>query len=145
MLIDCSRTSPLGHLYSRNTFIQGTQNLVAMQWRKWQKWQKIASLWRFELDAKSGPLETGDFDKNRQRAGDNGENRPGPLETGDFGKNGDCGEIGDFTNYSRRQPPSPWNDTNSLPWTHQLWRFHVHLNNPYWWQFFWFHWIVRQP
>ena len=23
--------------------------------------QKIASLWRFELDAKSGPLEAGDF------------------------------------------------------------------------------------
>ena len=34
---------------------------------------KIASLWRFELDAKSGP-----------------------LEAGDFGENSDCGEIGDF-------------------------------------------------
>ena len=37
--------------------------------------QKIASLWRFELDAKSGPLEAGDFgnfSENRQRAGDNG-------------------------------------------------------------------------
>ena len=32
-----------------------------MQWRKWQNWRKIASLWRFELDAKSGPLEAGDF------------------------------------------------------------------------------------
>ena len=32
-----------------------------MQWRKWRNWRKIASLWRFELDAKSGPLEAGDF------------------------------------------------------------------------------------
>ena len=39
----------------------------------WQKWGKIASLWRFELDAKSGP-----------------------LEAGDFGENSGCGEIGDF-------------------------------------------------
>ena len=37
------------------------------------KMAKIASLWRFELDAKSGP-----------------------LEAGDFGENGDFGEIGDF-------------------------------------------------
>ena len=28
---------------------------------QWQKWQKIASHWRFQLDAKSGPLEAGDF------------------------------------------------------------------------------------
>ena len=89
------------------------------------QWRKIASLWRFKLDTKSGPLETGDFgeigdfsenlqrvgnngDKrpgpletdesgeNRQRAGDNGDKRPGLLETGDFGENGDCGEIDDF-------------------------------------------------
>ena len=48
---------------------------------QWRKWRKIASLWRFELDAKRGPLETGDFGEigeiggfgeNRQRAGDNG-------------------------------------------------------------------------
>ena len=70
-----------------------------MQWRKWQKWRKIASLWQFELDAKRGPLETGDigeigdFGENRQRAGDNGEKRRGPLETGDLGENGDFGEI----------------------------------------------------
>ena len=32
--------------------------------------------------------ENGDFGKNRQRAGDNGDKRPGPLETGDFGENG---------------------------------------------------------
>ena len=25
-----------------------------MQWRKWRNWRKIASCWRFELDAKSG-------------------------------------------------------------------------------------------
>ena len=34
------------------------------------QWRKIISLWRFELDAKSGPLEAGDFG-----------------EIGDFGKN----------------------------------------------------------
>ena len=56
---------------------------------QWRKWRKIASLWRIELDAKSGPLETddfgeiGDFGKNRQRAGDNDGKRLGPLETGD--------------------------------------------------------------
>ena len=33
-----------------------------------RKWRKIASLWRFELNAKSGPLEAGDF-------GEIGENR----------------------------------------------------------------------
>ena len=63
---------------------------------QWRKWRKIASLWRFELDAKRGPLETGDFGEigeiggfgeNRQRAGDNGDRRPDPLETGDFGEN----------------------------------------------------------
>ena len=43
-----------------------------MQWRKWRNWRKIASCWRLELDAKSGPLEAGDF-------GENGE-------IGDFGK-----------------------------------------------------------
>ena len=63
---------------------------------QWQNWQKIASRWRFELDAKSGPLEAGDFGengdfgKNRQRAGDNSDKRPSPLETGNFGENGDC-------------------------------------------------------
>ena len=56
-----------------------------MQWRKWRNWRKITSLWRFELDAESGPLEVGDFGEN----GDSGE-------IGDFGENGDSGEIGDF-------------------------------------------------
>ena len=28
---------------------------------QWRNWRKIASRWRFELDAKSGPLEAGDF------------------------------------------------------------------------------------
>ena len=60
-----------------------------MQWRKWRNWQKIASRWRFELDAKSGPLEAGDFGEN----GDSGE-------IGDFGKNrhacnGENGETGE--------------------------------------------------
>ena len=36
---------------------------------QWRNWQKITSLWRFELDAESGPLEAGDFG-----------------EIGDFGK-----------------------------------------------------------
>ena len=67
-----------------------------MQWRKWWKWRKIASLRRFELDAKRGPLETGNcgeigeiggFGENRQRAADNGDKRHDPLETGDFGEN----------------------------------------------------------
>ena len=57
-----------------------------MQWRKWRNWRKIASRWRFELDAKSGPLEAGDF-------GENGD-------FGDFGKNrhackGENGETGE--------------------------------------------------
>ena len=34
-----------------------------MQWRKWRNWRKIASCWRFELDAKSGPLKAGDLAK----------------------------------------------------------------------------------
>ena len=75
------------HLFSlsSDTYVQ-----KCMQWRKWRT---IASLWRFELDAKRGPLETGDFGeiggfgKNRQRAGDNGDKRPDPLETGNFGEN----------------------------------------------------------
>ena len=53
---------------------------------QWRNWRKIASCWRFELDAKSGPLEAGnfgengdfgeigDFGKNRQRAGDMWQN-----------------------------------------------------------------------
>ena len=43
-----------------------------MQWRKWRNWRKIASRWRFELDAKSGPLEAGDFGEN----GETGEKSP---------------------------------------------------------------------
>ena len=84
-----------------------------MQWRKWQKLRKIASLWRFELDAKRGPLETGDFGKisgfgriggfgeNRQRAGDNGDKRPDPWETGDFGENRQG--VGDIQNVANIQ------------------------------------------
>ena len=46
-----------------------------MQWRKWRNWRKIASHWRFELDAKSGPLEAGDFgDFRKNRHACNGEN-----------------------------------------------------------------------
>ena len=82
---------------------------------QWRNWRKIASLWRFELDAKSGPLETdnfgenGDFGKNRQKCMQwrkwqkiaslwrfELDAKSGPLEAGDFGENGDFGEIGDF-------------------------------------------------
>ena len=81
-----------------------------MQWRKW--WE-IASIWRFELDAKSGPLETddfgengdfyeiGDFGKNPQMAGNNGEKRPGALEPGDFGENRQ--RVGDIQNVANIQ------------------------------------------
>ena len=55
-----------------------------MQRRKWRNWQKIASRWRFESDAKSGPLEAsdfgeiGDFGKNCHacKYGENGEKSP---------------------------------------------------------------------
>ena len=36
----------------------GKNRQKCMQWRKWQK---SASLWQFQLDAKSGPLEAGEF------------------------------------------------------------------------------------
>ena len=93
---------------------------------QWRNWRKITSLWRFELDAKSGPLEAGDFGeignfgKNRQRAGDMWQKiqigcpeihamaklaknrqplaifeldaKSAPLEAGDFGEIGDFGK-----------------------------------------------------
>ena len=31
---------------------------------QWRNWRKIASCWRLELDAKSRPLEAGDFGEN---------------------------------------------------------------------------------
>ena len=76
------------HIYFIPSYVQ-----KCMQW--W-KWRKIVSLWRFELDAKRGPLDTGDFGEigeiggfgeNRQRAGENGDKRTDPLETGDFDEN----------------------------------------------------------
>ena len=75
---------------------------------QWRKWRLIARLWRIELDTKSGSLETSDFGENRQRAGDNGDNRPGPLETGNFGENGECSEIGDFFWYPECGKYSNW-------------------------------------
>ena len=66
---------------------------------QWRKWRKIASLWQFELDAKRGPLETGDFGEiggfgeNRQRARDNGDKRPNHLETGNFDENANLAKI----------------------------------------------------
>ena len=80
-------------------FWQFWQKLPCMQWRKWRNWRKITSLWRFDLDAKSGPLEAGeigDFGKNHQRAGDSSDKCPRPLETGNFGENGDCSKTGNF-------------------------------------------------
>ena len=53
---------------------------------QWRNWRKITSLWRFDLDAKSGPLEAGDF-------GENGD----LVEIGDFGKNRQrAGDSSDF-------------------------------------------------
>ena len=43
---------------------------------QWRKWRKVASRWRFELNAKIGPLEAGDFGENGAFG-----------EIGDFGKN----------------------------------------------------------
>ena len=63
-------------------------------WIGCQKWPLGG--WRFG--------ENGDFGKNRQRAGDNGDKRPAPSETGDFGENGNYGEIGDFSQKS----PEGW-------------------------------------
>ena len=58
------------------------------------KMAKIASLWRFELDAKSGPLEAGNFSEN----GDFGE-------IGDFGKNRQrAGDIQNVAKYSNWMP-----------------------------------------
>ena len=55
---------------------------------QWRKWQKITSLWRFELDAKSGPLEAGDFGENgdfgKNRHACNGENGEKSPASGDL-------------------------------------------------------------
>ena len=45
---------------------------------QWREWLKTPEGWRFKLDAKSGPLESGDFGKNAE-FGTNGEKSPGPL------------------------------------------------------------------
>ena len=105
----------------RLTYVQ-----KCMQWRKWRK---IASRWRFELDAKSDPLEAGDFGengyfgdfgKNRQRAGENSHKRPRPLETSNFGENGDCSEIGNFG--KNRQKCMQWRKWQKIT---SLWRFEL--------------------
>ena len=63
-----------------------------------------------KMDAKCGPLKSGDFGdigKNGNLDGVNGEKSPegwqfkldakrSPLESDDFGDNGENGEIGDF-------------------------------------------------
>ena len=82
-----------------------TENCIYVQ--KCMQWRKIASLWRFELDAKKGPLETGDFGKiggfgeNHHSAGNNGDKRPDPSETGDFGENRQ--RVGDIQNVANIQ------------------------------------------
>ena len=53
-LIDSLSILPNVHLVS--TYVQ-----KCMQWHAMVKMAKITSLWRFELDAKSGPLKAGDF------------------------------------------------------------------------------------
>ena len=55
-----------------------------MQWRKWRNW-------RFELDAKSGPLEVGDFGE----IGDFGKNRNACLAKNRHACNGENGETGE--------------------------------------------------
>ena len=72
-----------------------------MQWRKWRNWRKIASCWRFELDAKSGPLEVDDFGEN----GDFGE-------IGDFGKNRHA-RIGESGKTGKKSPAA--GDLNWMP------------------------------
>ena len=72
------------------------QKLPCMQWRKWRK---ITSLWQFELDAKSGPLEAGDFGENGHFG-----------EIGDFGKNrqwaGDIQNVAKYSNWMPKVAPS---------------------------------------
>ena len=97
-----------------------------MQWRKWRNWRKITSLWRFDLNAKSGPLEAGDFGeigdfgKNHQRAGDSSNKCPRPLETGNFGENGDCSKIGNFG--KNRQKCMQWQKWQKIA---SLWQFEL--------------------
>ena len=89
------------------------------KYMQWRKWRKIASLWRFEWDAKSGPLEAGHFGenghfgKNCQRAGNNSDKRPRPLEAGNFDENGDCSEIGNFG--KNRQKSMLWRKWQKMP------------------------------
>ena len=60
---------------------------------QWRNWRKIASCWRFELDAKSGPLEAGDFGENGNfgEIGDFGKNRH--VCNGENGKSGKISEL----------------------------------------------------
>ena len=58
----------------------------------------MASRWRFELDAKSGPLEAGDFGKN-----------------GDFGKIGDFSKNPHACNGENGEKSSASGDLNWMP------------------------------
>ena len=67
---------------------------------QWRNWRKIASCWRFELDAKSGPLEAGDFGE----IGDFGKNRHACN-----GENGETGEKSPASGYLNWMPKvAPW-------------------------------------
>ena len=57
--------------------------------------------WRFELNTKSGPLETSDFGKigeNHQRAGNNGENCPVPWRLAILANRQRAGDIQNVAN-----------------------------------------------
>ena len=78
-----------------------------MQWRKWRNWRKIASCWRFELDAKSGPLEVDDFGENGDfgEIGDFGKNRHACIgESGKTGKKSPAAGLGKTENKSYKWP-----------------------------------------
>ena len=63
---------------------------------QWQEWRKMPEDWQFKLDAKSGPLDSGDFGNFGKIANLDGEKLPegwqfklggksGPLKSCDFG------------------------------------------------------------
>ena len=68
-------------------------------------WMPKVAAWRLAILAKLALLG-----KNRQRAGDNGDNgekRPGPLESGDFGEISDFGENCQRASDNGEKRPGP--------------------------------------
>ena len=106
--------------------------VVAIDWIPSRK-----NLIWFELDAKSGPLEAGDFGengdfgeigdfgKNRQRAGNSSDKCPRPLETGNFGENGDCTETETGTFGKNRQKCMQWQKWGTCRKITSLWQFEL--------------------